>query len=278
MKQWMLCTVAAVCVTAGVDVAAKASVPWATNVVQYDYDGDGNPANNDATYSNPSSALGEPSRMGGVGSGWDGVVSMFNSAWTGDEVVSLAPGGRLVVGFDRPIVNDPGHLYGVDLIVFGNATFSDSAYPAGQIDAAGTIWAEPGRIEVSADGLDWREVPGAMADSLFPTQAWLDSGPYDAAAGQVPSDFQRPVNPALTAADFAGLTYSQALALYDGSGGGTPVDIGVTGLDMVQYVRITVPQAGRYSVEVDALAVVPEPMSLLLLVCAAGGALRRRTR
>ncbi len=265
-----------VCLVAVAGRSALAAVPWATTVVAYDYDGDGDSGNDDAVYSNPQAALGSPSLMAGAGTAYASVVSMFNGPWTGGEVVSIAPGGYLVLGFDRPIVNDPSHLYGVDLIIFGNATFTDAAWPNGQLGSPAGLWGEPGTIEVSVDGVDWRVVPGVSADTLFPTQAFQDAGAYDTAAGSVVSDFLRPVNPALQLSDFDGLNYAEALALYDGSGGGTPVDIGAAGLSEANYVRISLAAENRYTVEIDAMAVVPEPASVVLLVVGVAALVRRR--
>jgi hypothetical protein len=137
------------------------------------------------------------------------------------------------------------------------------------------------RVAVSADG-DYFVDLGEFTEGLFPTQGYLDSGPYDDQPGLVPSDFTRPVNPALRPADFAGLSLAEALALYDGSGGGTPIDIAAANLDLVRFVRISVPDDGNpetfLNVEVDALARVPEPagmagwMALALLCCRRGRA------
>ena len=267
----------AVCLVAGVWGQGFAVVPWASSVVQYDYDGDGNPANDDATYSHPGSALGEPSRMGGVGTPYASVVSMFNGPWTGSEIVGVAPGGQLVVTFDQPISDDPSHLYGKDLIVFGNSFFW-TAWPDPQITSPAAVFDHPAQISLSADGVDWRVVPNVYADSLFPTQAYMGGGPYDVTAGQCPSDFRKPMNPALTLTDFNGLSYAQALALYDGSGGGTAVDMAAVGLSEVRYVKITVPEGSLDTVYIDGFAVVPEPVSLALLACAAAGMVVRRRR
>jgi hypothetical protein len=267
---------AVICLAAGSWQPGVAAVPWATRVISYDYDGDGNPANDNATYSNPAAALGEPSRMTAAWPSGDQVVSMFNPAWRSDQIVKVTGAGQLVVGFDTPIVHDPSHPYGVDLIVFGNSFFNDTAWPSGQMSSPAALWDNPGLISVSADGVDWRVVPGVSAASLFPTQGYLDGGPQDLTPGTVPSDFLKPVNPALSLSAFDGLSYSQALALYDGSGGGAPVDISKAGLSDVRYVKITVPQGASYDVGIDGFAVVPEPMSLVLLACAAVGAMRRR--
>jgi hypothetical protein len=70
--------------------------------------------------------------------------------------------------------------------------------------------------------------------------------------------------------------FAQALALYDGSGGGTAVDIAAVGLSEVRYVKITVPQGSLDPVFIDGFAVVPEPVSLSLLACAAVGMIVRR--
>jgi len=257
---------------------SAAADPWADTVIGYDYDGDGNPADDGTTYNDPSVALGEPARMTGIGTAWPSVVSIFSGPWQDSQVVSVAAGGYLTVGFDEPVIDDPAHPYGVDLIVFGNAAFVDSDWPNGRIGQPASLWAEPGLIELSCDGVEWFLVPDVFADSLFPTQGYLDSGPYDSAAGSMPADFLKPVDPALSLSAFDGLTYAEALALYDGSGGGAPIDIAATGLSEVRYVRISVPDGAEHTVEIDALAAVPEPASLLLLICAAApAALRRRS-
>jgi hypothetical protein len=55
--------------------------------------------------------------------------------------------------------------------------------------------------------------------------------------------------------------------VYNGSGGGTGVDISGTGLDWIQYVKIYQDAGDTWSAEVDAFAdvAVPEPATIALL-------------
>jgi hypothetical protein len=171
------------------------------------------------------------------------------------EIVSLGAGGSLVLRFDQPITNDPAHPYGLDLIAFGNAGYIDLNYPQGQTSGA-LFSAGHGRVEVSADGLDWRLLP-AEADAAFPTLGYADlTDPYATNPGNLPSDFTRPVNPAFNP---AGLTFAQLVSAYAGSGGGTGIDIAASGLSAVSYIRITNPSPTD-TVEIDALSrVTPIP-------------------
>ena len=106
---------------------------------------------------------------------------------------------------------------------------------------------------------------------MFPTQGYLDTGVWDTAPGNLPTDFFKPVNPALTLGDFANRTYDQILAMYDGSGGGLPIDLALAvdglgnpaGLTSVSYVRVT--HAGTVGdTQIEAFVAVPEPASLAL--------------
>ena len=176
-----------------------------------------------------------------------GVVSVFNAPWLADEIVSLGEGGCLTLRFATPVEDDPANPWGVDLLVFSNAFFLD-----GGGGIAG-LFADGGTVEVSPDGAQWAEVPGASADGLHPTQGWTDSGPFDEEAGRLPTDFTRPVNPAFGLDHFVGSSYADALAIYGRSGGGAAIDIAPTGHAAISYVRICNPSGG-VTVEIDALA------------------------
>jgi hypothetical protein len=230
-------------------------------------------------YGDPNTALGSPGRTTGSGA-FDGDITPFNAPYAASDVVSIGAGGSLVVRFDHPVTDDAANPYGIDLLVFGNA-FLGVDFGTGLADGT-LIFTEPGAIAVSQDGVTWFDVPGLYADgSLFPTAAYQDPpGPFDF-GGTIPTSYTRPVNPALTAADFAGLTTAQIAALYGGSGGGTGIDLAPLGLPWIEYVRVSQLAGDTWSTEVDAFADVPEPGTATLLAVAALARLtwsRSRTR
>jgi hypothetical protein len=236
--------------------------PWADEVRAYSAGVGANPS-----YASSVSVLGAPEGTTGESFGADSAVTMFNPAFGTDELVSIGSGGWLDVRFDQPIVNDPAHAFGVDLIVFGNGGFVDFDPGDGVIDgpdaAFGSVFGlDLMDVFVSQNGVDWVSV-GVFTEGLFPTQAWLDVPPFGALSGTQPADFSKPVDPSLGVSDFENLTYGQALALYDGSGGGTPIDIAASGLASIHYVRIFNSRPGT-TVEIEAFAAVPEPGTCFL--------------
>ncbi len=222
--------------------------PFADQVISY-----GQGSNAAPGYTDAATTLGSPERFTGEGV-FPGVVSVFNPPFGTDEIVSIGAGGHLEVRFDTPVTDDPANPFGIDLLIFGNAGFIDVAYPAGV--AGGLFGDDGGTIEVSADGVVWFEIVGAHVDGLYPTVGYLDTGPYDGAPGAVPSDFTRPVDPALMTADFSGLDFAAILAVYAGSGGGAGIDLASAGLAEACCVRITNPgvPARTPSLEIDAFA------------------------
>lgn len=253
---WLSAAVVGVGVAQAVPIAPN---PWADEVIQYLPGAGANPA-----YGNPATVLGAPTRVTGEQFGFPGAVTMFNPAFGTNEILSIGTGGFVEVRFDEPITNDAGNLFGIDLIVFGNEGFIDDSFPAGQQgDPAGVFSNDLMDVEVSADGSTWVPV-GAFQEGFFPTQAYLDVPPQSPGGGLVKSTFTRPMDPSLTLSDFDGLSYAQSLALYDGSGGGTPIDIAATGLSAVSFVRIS--NTSGSPIELDSIAAVPEPATGLVLV------------
>lgn len=243
----------------GAATTVLASDPWATHLVSYD------PGTTPAFgYTDASTALGSPERFTGEGFGFPSVVSVFSPAFGTDELTSIGEGGHLVVSFDRTIRDDSGNPYGVDLNIFGNAGFVDDDYPNGRATDPATTFGVKSfvQLSVSADGVNYVAL-GTFNDGFFPAQGYLDGGPYDTSPGTQLSDFLKPVNPALALGDFDGKSLAEIRSLYDGSGGGTPIDIAASGLSSVRYVRLDVPDDGdpntSLHAEVDGFAVVPEP-------------------
>ena len=207
-------------------------------------------------YQNPNAALGPPTRMTGSGAS-TGVVSPFQPPFMPGEVVSVGRGGWLVLQFDPPVVDDPRHPFGVDLIVYGNSFFGDLGYPGGVV---GFLFEEGGTVELSSDGTVWHAVPGA-ADGGLPTMAYLDAGPYQAVAGQVPCDPAWPVDPAVQGEDLVGMDYSTLQLVYAGACGGTSVDLAAAGLQQARFVRISVAANAASVPEVDAVVAVRVPQA-----------------
>lgn len=237
---------------------------YATSVVSYDA---GTGAS--AGFTDSATALGSPTRI----SGFDLRVTPFNPPFQSSEVVSIGRGGHLTLAFDTPAVDDASNPYGIDLLVFGNSFFySDDFSPIAQ-----SIWKPGGVVEVSADGIDWRMVQGAVADGVFPTLGYRDGvDPFGSDGGSVETNFLLPVDPAFSpwGKDFDGLK-----AGYGASGGGAGIDLGSVGLHEARYVRISNPLSAAYSIEIDAISdVIPSPGGLGTLAASWLGVMRRRRR
>jgi len=251
--------------------------PWADFVERYDTGTGATPG-----YMNPDKALGQPSTMTGDPWIWpydpeaDKVpVAMVNGPWTPDDLVSIADGGFLTVGFNEPVVNHPGNPFGIDLIVFGNAVFFTADWPTNQLLTDPAMMLEnPGKVEVSADGVTFYEIikPEAgspLVSSQFPTHAFASAEGVPP-AGTPLQDFTMPLDPALTLSDFDGLSVGEALDLYGTSAGGAGIDldwaVDSSGLPVelseISYVRIS-----GENVEIDGfadVAAIPEPSTLVL--------------
>lgn len=273
MKRHITCP--CIVITCAIAAAAHADNPFANAVIEYE------PGFPEPSYNDSSAVLGSPTRFTGIGI-FPGVVSVFNPPWSFTDVVSIAPGGRLIISFDSPIVDHPNNPFGIDLLIFGNTGFEDIAYPMGIV--GGVFGNDGGIIELSDDGENWHVVPKIKADGMFPTQGYLDSGPFDETPGKVLTDFTKPVNPALTLDDFLGLDHAQVMELYNGSGGGAGVDLASVGLSEASFVRISLPKGAVGTVEIDGFAKVSpvrigdingdgvvDVSDLLLLLSAWGG-------
>ena len=279
MRQFCLCLGLVVCLSAAVGAAD----PWADSVVEYAA-GDLTPGD----FDQPATALGEPSRTTWESINWPSTgalvsVRMTESAWLTTQVCKVGNGGRLTVGFDEPVLNEALNPYGLDLLMFTNACFATTDWPANMhiMDPAMTFGGVLGRIWVSQDNATFYEV--ANPGTVFPAQAYLSAAADAHASGAAPSDFTRPVNPALSLGSFSGLSLADAVPLYGGAGGGLGIDLSAlkdaagnpVSLDWIQYVKVE-----GYTSAIDGfsdVAPLPEPGTAVLL--GLGGAalvLRRR--
>lgn len=192
-------------------------------------------------------------------------------------LLTLGEGAEVVVRLDPPVRDDPAHPFGVDFLVFGNAAFTAAgsvtdATDLNTLPLTGGGFFEPLRVAVSpgptgapdedpTDPVTWRWYEyerGPFADTLFPTQAYQWDRARAAWTDQL-MDFTKPVNPALAEWFEAGaarpLTAAEAIALYDGAGGGTGFDLRESEFAAIGYVKIA-GRPGQAGGEVDAVAAV----------------------
>ncbi len=267
-------TSSAIAVTASVALAN----PFATSVISYDAG-----TNAAAGYTNASTALGSAERFTGEGI-FPGGVTPFNPAWGTDELVSIGSGGQLTLGFDTAITNSASNAYGIDFIVYSNAGFLDTSWTDADPDNDGTgvVGSNPfifgaggaATIQVSNDGTNWITATTTVLD-LFPTLGYSDySVPTPGSIGTIETDFTQAMDPSLMLGDFANLSFEEIIALYNGSGGGIGIDIASTGLESASFVRF-LNESGE-AFEIDAVAVVPTPGTLMLLSLGSLAASRRR--
>jgi hypothetical protein len=120
------------------------------------------------------------------------------------DVLSLGTGGEIVLGFgDRAIVDGPGP----DFVVFENAFYAGGDPTA--------VFAEPGEVSVSADGLDFVSFDCEAAGDAI--------GGYEGCAGVTPTLAFDP---------------EQLVPLDPTESGGDAFDLEGLGLSEVRYVRI----------------------------------------
>jgi hypothetical protein len=247
-----------------------------------------------APYDDPESVLGMPATefYDPLAELWGGApvrrVKLVEGACYTDAtrtqklVTTFGDGASVVIRLGRAARDDPAHPYGIDFIVFGNAFFPTIGFADDNSDLnalmfAGGCFCEPLKVSVSPgyvgrpgqNATDWRTWDwytyenGPYADCAFPTQAyWWDR--TNRVWSDRPMDFLKPVNPVLgdffESASAFGFSVADAIALYDGSGGGTGFDLKETGFDEIRYVKIE-GGAGMLGGEIDAVAAV-RPMEL----------------
>jgi hypothetical protein len=271
MKKLLLVSLAATGLFANTTITRA---QFAGSVVAYTEGGGVSPG-----YNNPTAALGAPSTQtidpdpvyGGTFP-----VDPFDAPYLSGQLVGVGTGGSITLQFSTPIQNNPGNPFGLDFIIFGHAGFIEDFGAGTAVDGSlYTGGTSDVRVSVSADGTTFYALNPALTpvvDGLFPTDG--SGNPF------------LPVNPALTAADFAGQDLAGIRALYAGSAGGAGFSLAwaVDGnnqsvsLSSIDYVRLDVLDDGTPAY-IDAISVVPEPATWTLAIAGAGlFLLRRRVR
>jgi hypothetical protein len=175
------------------------------------------------------------------------------------EIVTVGNGGRLTLKFNHPVANDANNLYGIDFIIYGNASQTiagglrwTNGNPE-ETTVVGSVYDEPGIVAVSQNGIDWYYFSnGPYADCFAPTAGYEWDEVNDVWGEEL--DPTRPADPNLTAAGMNGKTAAEIIGIYNGSAGGTGFDIGTLGLDWIQYVRIEDKSGSSATTEIDAIA------------------------
>jgi hypothetical protein len=227
-----------------------------------------------AGYNDPTAALGAPSTETIDPIYGNSPVDPFDAPYLPYQIVGVGGGGSLTLQFNTPIQSNPNNPYGLDFIIFGHSGFVEDFGTGTAVDGSlYTGGTSDVRVSVSMDGSTFYTLNPALAppvDGLFPTDG--SGNPF------------LPVNPALTAADFAGLDLTGIRSLYNGSAGGAGLSLAwaidshgqSVSLSSVDYVRLTVLNDGSPAY-IDAISVVvPEPATWTLAVTGAGFWLLRR--
>jgi hypothetical protein len=259
--------------------------PYAIELINYSNDLTGS-----SLYNDPNAVLGKPSTdfYDSWGS-WSGgsndrkvklVEPAYNTDADGNKLITtITPDSYITVKFDHQVMDDANNPYGLDFLVFGNAFYVGSGFVNDTTDLneyflTGGTNNENVLVSVSQDGENWYDyVNGPFGDTAFPTQGYE----YDAENSvwtDNEMDFTKPVDPALGDTLLNGgylednpISAADAVALYEGSGGGTGFDLAESGLEWIQYIKVS--GIDGYRGEIDAfsdVAAVPVPGALWLLV------------
>jgi hypothetical protein len=251
---------------------------FAIEVISYDDGGV-------SSHTDPCTALGGPS-VDADYFGADRPVVPVYAAWETDQVVKIGFGGHLILRFSHKVADDEHNPYGVDFIIFGNAfqrigggvnwEYQDPAMVTINSD---DVYAEPGIVSVSQDGVTWYAYDDPnlpKADTFAPTlgriydpNSAVDVYPgWDNQWWAGVTNPTIPLAPNLTPSDFVGKTVAEVCALYGASAGGTgfdlqdlaPADYAAlavdeqTGRKWIQYVKVEYTGSILYETEIDAVA------------------------
>ncbi|HEY7119298.1 MAG TPA: hypothetical protein VH475_22095 [Tepidisphaeraceae bacterium] len=223
-------------------VAAAPIVPagtFADQVVSYDPGANRFQFN---LYTNPGAALGAPQ----TSTGGAFVVTPFNNPFSRNDVVSVGLGGQITLRlarFAHPISGAP------EIGVFTFQQFLQST--TGGTDTGPTLFypSMRAKIDVSQDGGAWVALHDGNVTSFdIPANAYRDP------AATLLSDYGLPFTGGLDALRNRA-SFADTLWAYQGSAGGTWIDISDTGLPEVAFVRFSVPPTDAFSFQLESVSV-----------------------
>ena len=221
-----------------------------------------------ASYQDANAALGMP-----AGDTSFGVLTPFNAAFLGSHIVGIGAGGSLVLQLEQPAPTGAGA--GAAIGVHAAVGLIDTDWPNGNAGATATPYTSPRTAEVlvSDDGSRWHSLGSRTFDipTNFYSQGVVTPGLQMEPGTQV-ADFTRPFARPLS--DFDGKTWPAILSLLDHSAGGEWLDLSAVPYPAVNFIRFDA-GAGqtRY---VDAVAVIPEPAAIGVVVVVGCALLARR--
>lgn len=197
------------------------------------------------------------------------VNSPFNTDPSGNKLITVLNNNEVIAAFDHDIRNDAANPYGRDFIVYSAYAFTGSDWVTEITDmdtysildgSLATMSAFNMTVSVSPDLVHWYTYSTTINNSNYlPTQAYAWNSVLNQWAGEM--DWTKPLNPALTQADFGGKTVAQAIAMYDGSAGGMAFDLTDSGFDAIRYIKVS--GTGKIDGFAD-VAATPEPVTIVL--------------
>lgn len=232
-------------------------------------------------YDDPYAVLGKPTTW--IYDDWEELTFACSLAFAAYEtdpngntlVTTIADGTEIVVKFSHRVADDPGNLYGIDFIVFGNAFFAgyDWVYP--DTDMGTHLLKNPVSINAeqvlvsiaqALNGPWFTFTNGPYGDAPFPTNAF--AWDRDANDWGAELDWLKPVDPNLSLSSFAGISAADAIELYAGSAGGTGFDLADlapadyaalaadpnTGQKWFQFIKVEFLTGGSYDGEIDGFS------------------------
>lgn len=224
---------------------------------------------------NADAALGaQPTDTGSFG-GTTFYVTPFNNPWSANDFVSVGLGGQITLKLSQyamPLADGPE----IGVFTFQQLLQSSSG---GTLSGPTTVYSSnQALVDVSEDGQNWVALnSGDFIAMDIPANAFQDAN------ATTPSDYHKPFPG--TFSDLSDLaTFDDVLSAYDGSAGGTWLDISGTGLTKVGYLRFSVPEANAFSFQLEGISLatdaignpVPEPTTLLMILAGGGTLLMLR--